>query len=326
VNTNAIIVEGPRVTESRDALGQSHVIHQADYLYRINPCCGHRPAVGGTVPSVQESGHAARLCRLYHAGRPGWQSPFLWTLTGPTSTGLGWLLDVVNVSVTPYTYSEEFAGESSVLAADSLKIAFRVHVVWRVVPERVPEFIERYSTLQPGDPPDRIVEVAYANFIREPLRTYAREEVQKYKGLDIKDNITSIGEAVTNRVRALTGNTPFEIRSVVVGNIQYPADVADAVSRKLAAVQELERKATEIQITARKKEKRFIEAEGRATEIFSQRLTSAYPRYKAIKAQQEVIQSNNHTTVYIPVGPMGVPIVGNLDIGHASAPTVEPAR
>jgi hypothetical protein len=46
--------------------------------------------------------------------------------------------------------------------------------------------------------------------------------VQKYKGLDIKDNITSIGEAVTNRVRALTENTPFEIRSVVVGNIQYP--------------------------------------------------------------------------------------------------------
>jgi regulator of protease activity HflC (stomatin/prohibitin superfamily) len=248
--------------------------------------------------------------------------------TGPTSTGLGWLLDVVNVSVTPYTYSEEFAGESSVLAADSLKIAFRVHVVWRVVPERVQEFIERYSTLQPGDPPDRIVEVAYANFIREPLRTYAREEVQKYKGLDIKDNITSIGEAVTNRVRALTGNTPFEIRSVVVGNIQYPADVADAVSRKLAAVQELERKATEIQITAREKEKRIIEAEGiaRATEIISQRLTSAYLQYEAMKAQQEVIQSNNHTTVYIPVGPMGVPIVGNLDIGHASAPTVEPAR
>jgi hypothetical protein len=38
--------------------------------------------------------------------------------------------------------------------------------------------------------------------------------------------------------------------------------VADAVSRKLAAVQELERKATEIQITAREKEKRIIEAEG----------------------------------------------------------------
>ncbi len=47
--------------------------------------------------------------------------------TGPTSTGLGWLLDVVNVSVTPYTYSEEFTGDSAVLSADSLTIAFRVH-------------------------------------------------------------------------------------------------------------------------------------------------------------------------------------------------------
>ena len=92
---------------------------------------------------------------------------------------------MVNVSVTPYTYSEEFAGESSVLAADSLKIAFRVHVVWRVIPEswrvipeRVQQFIERYSTLQPGDSPDRITEVAYANFIREPLRfrTLSAEE------------------------------------------------------------------------------------------------------------------------------------------------------
>jgi regulator of protease activity HflC (stomatin/prohibitin superfamily) len=248
--------------------------------------------------------------------------------TGPTSTGLGWLLDVINVSVTPYTYSEEFSGENSVLAADSLKIAFRVHLVWRVIPDKVKEFIERYSTLQLTDSSDRIVEVAYANFIREPLRTYARDEVQKYKGLEIKDNITTIGEGITNRMKALTENTPFEIRSVVVGNIQYPPEVADAVSKKLAAVQELERKATEIQITEREKEKRVIEAEGiaQATQIISQRLTSAYLQYEAIKAQQEVIKSNNHTTVYIPVGPMGVPIVGNLNIGQASAPAEEAGK
>jgi regulator of protease activity HflC (stomatin/prohibitin superfamily) len=241
---------------------------------------------------------------------------------GPTSTGLGWLLDVVNVSITPYTYSEDFTGDSAVLANDSLKIAFRVHVVWRVIPEKVEDFIERYSTIRPNDSSDRIVEVAYANFIREPLRTYARDEVQKYKGLEIKDNITSIGEAITARAKALTEGTPFEIRSVVVGNVQYPPEVADAVSRKLAAVQELERKATEIQITEREKDKRVIEAEGiaQATQIISQRLTSAYLQYEAIKAQQEVIKSDNHTTVYIPVGPMGVPLVGTLNVGQAAAP------
>lgn len=248
--------------------------------------------------------------------------------TGPTSSGLGWLLDVTNVSVTPYTYTENFTDESSVLSADSLKIAFRVHIVWRVIPEKVKEFIERYSTLQASDTPDRIVQVAYANFIREPLRTYARDEVQKYKGLAIKDNISPIGEAITGRIRALTENTPFEVRSVVVGNIQYPTEVADAVSKKLAAVQELERKATEIEITAREKEKRIIEAEGiaKATEIISQRLTSAYLQYEAIKAQHEMIHSNNNTTIYIPVGPMGVPLVGNLNLGQGSTPAKEPAK
>jgi regulator of protease activity HflC (stomatin/prohibitin superfamily) len=104
---------------------------------------------------------------------------------------------------------------------------------------------------------------------------------------------------------------------VVVGNIQYPAEVADAVSRKLAAVQELERKATEIEITAREKDKRIIEAEGIA--IISERLTGAYLQYEAIKAQHEMIQSNNHTTIYIPVGPMGVPLVGSLNVGQGAA-------
>ncbi len=197
-----------------------------------------------------------------------------------------------------------------------------------MIPDKVQDFIERYSTLRPGDSPDRIVEVAYANFVREPLRTYARDEVQKYKGLDIKDSITPIGEAITKRARELTENTPFEVRSVVVGNIQYPSEVAESVSRKLAAGQDLERKATEIQITEREKEKRIIEAEGiaKATEIISQRLTSAYLQYEAIKAQREIVQSNNHTTVYIPVGPMGVPIVGNLNVGPAATPEPEPPK
>ena len=329
MNTKAIVVEEARVAESRRRLWGKAM----SFIRRIIFI-----ALTLAVVMVLLSGGLFHLFRN-PATSPGYvgyvtrgalvgRAHFYGLQTGPTSTGLGWLLDVVNVSVTPYTYSEDFAGESSVLAADSLKIAFRVHVVWRVIPERVQEFIERYSTLQPGNSANRITEVAYANFIREPLRTYAREEVQKYKGLDIKDNISSIGEAVTNRVRALTENTPFEICSVVVGNIQYPAEVTDAVSRKLAAVQELERKATEIQITAREKEKRIIEAEGiaRATEIISQRLTSAYLQYEAIKAQQEVIQSNNHTTVYIPVGPMGVPLVGNLNVGQAPAPAEAPAK
>ena len=238
--------------------------------------------------------------------------------TGPTSSGRGWLLDVTNVSVTPYTYTEEFSGDRSVLSSDSLKIAFSVHLVWRVRPENVREFIEKYSTLGPGDSADKIVQIAYNNFLREPLRTYARDEVQKHKGLEVKDNIVGIGDAITKRVQALAKDTPFEVRSIVVGNIQYPPEIVEAVSKKLAATQELERKNTEIEIAKREKDKRIIEAQGiaQATEIISQRLTANYLQYEAIKAQRDTINSPNHTTVYIPVGPMGVPLVGNLNLGQ----------
>jgi regulator of protease activity HflC (stomatin/prohibitin superfamily) len=185
--------------------------------------------------------------------------------------------------------------------------------------------VENFSTLAANDSPNAIVQVAYRNFLREPLRTYARDEVQKYKGLEIKDNIAGIGETLTSRVLKLTNGTPFEVRSIVVGNIQYPPEVVDAVSKKLAATQELERKNTEIEIARREKDKRIIEAEGiaQATQIISQRLTSGYLQYEAIKAQRDTINSPNHTTIYIPVGPMGVPIVGNL---NATAEREQPAR
>jgi regulator of protease activity HflC (stomatin/prohibitin superfamily) len=247
---------------------------------------------------------------------------FVGLQTGPTSTGRGWLLSVTNVSVTPYTYDEDFSGSDTVLSSDSLKIAFRVHLVWRVRPDRVKQFVENFSTLSPGDTADRIVEVAYRNFLREPLRTYARDEVQKYKGLELKDNISLIGETLTARIAKMTNDTPFEVRSIVVGNIQYPPEVVDAVSKKLAATQELERKNTEIEIAKREKDKRIIEAEGiaQATQIISQRLTGAYLQYEAIKAQRDTINSPNHTAIYIPVGPMGVPIVGNLNLAAEREP------
>src|SRR5258705_4326495 len=51
---------------------------------------------------------------------------------GPTSSGRTWLLDVENISITPYTYTEDFTANNSVLSKDKLKISFRGHVVWGV--------------------------------------------------------------------------------------------------------------------------------------------------------------------------------------------------
>ncbi len=266
----------------------------------------------GTTNPVTPAGYVGYLTRGAVFGK----ARFIGLQTGPTSFGRSWLMRVTNVSVTPYTYTEEFSRDSAVLSKDNLQVAFRVHVVWRVKPESVREFIELFSTLTEGmgDVPDSVVETAYGNCLREPLRTFARDEIQQLDGLQIKNEITPIGERILKRVREITQNTPFDIKSVVVGNIQYPTQVAEAVERKLAATQELERKETEILIARKEKEKRIVEAEGvaEANRIIDVSLTPFYLQYEAIKAQKEMTGSPNHTVVYIPSGPMGVPLVSPI--------------
>jgi regulator of protease activity HflC (stomatin/prohibitin superfamily) len=253
------------------------------------------------------------------------KSIFYGTQRGPTSAGRSWLLDVTNVSVTPYTYTEDFTGEDAVLSKDNLKIAFRVHTVWRVDESRVPLFMERFSTTvsERGHEkePDAIVKVAYGNFIREPLRTYARDEVQQRNGLEVKDALIAIGDAVLGRIRTYAADSPFTITSVVVGNVQYPSEVADAVSRKLAATQELQRKDTEIEIERKERTKREVQAQGiaNAMQIIRGQLSGMYIQHEAIEAQKAMVNSPNHTVVYIPVGPMGVPITGTFP----TAPSTE---
>jgi regulator of protease activity HflC (stomatin/prohibitin superfamily) len=235
---------------------------------------------------------------------------FLDTQVGPTSYGRTWLTKVVNVSITPYTYDEQFDDSgSAVLAKDSVKVKFAVHVIWKVrnTPEGIRQFVEQYSTLQEGDSPDKIVKTAYENFLREPIRTSARNELQQFEALKIKDNIIDIGKTVEKQTKTLCQNTPFEIIQVVVGNIQYPEAVANAVAEKMATTQKME--------TAELDAKRRIaEAEGiaKSMTIIQEKLTPAYVQYLAVEAQKAMVGSPNHTTIYIPVGPMGVPIVNTI--------------
>ena len=246
------------------------------------------------------------------------KSRFYGIQRGPTSPGRTWLLDVTNVSITPYTYTEDFTHDEAVLSRDNLKIEFRVHTVWHVDETKVPLFMDRFSTTASREilekEPDSIVKIAYGNFVREPLRTYARDEVQRRNGLEVKDGLISIGEAVLQRIQQYAAGSPFAISSVVVGNVQYPEEVATAVSRKLAATQELQRKDTEIEIERKERTKREVQAQGiaNAMQIIRGQLSPMYIQHEAIEAQKQMVNSPNHTVVYIPVGPMGVPLTATL--------------
>lgn len=246
---------------------------------------------------------------------------FLDTQDGPTSYGRTWLAKVINVSITPYTYEHLFDENSAVLAKDSVKIKFAVHVIWKVRnnKESIRQFVEHYTTLTDNSDPGKIVQTAYDNFVREPVRTSARNEIQQFAALEIKDNIVEIGKTIETQIRTLCKDTPFEIIQIVVGNIQYPDSVANAVAEKMATTQRLEQKKIEIEIATQDAKRRIAEADGiaKSMEIINQKLTDAYIQYLAIEAQKLTFNSPNHTTIYIPVGPMGVPIVNTISSDKA---------
>ncbi len=193
-------------------------------------------------------------------------------------------------------------------------------------------FMDRFSTTVSNDfiehDPDAIVKVAYANFIREPLRTFARNEVQRRNRLDVKETLIPIGDAVLARIRQYATGSPCVFTSVVVGNVQYPAAVSNAVSLKLAATQEVQRKDTEIEIERKERTKREVQAQGiaNAMQIIRGQLSSMYIQHEAIEAQKLMEGSPNHTVVYIPSGPMGVPITGTFPTTAPAGPEGAPAN
>ena len=128
-------------------------------------------------------------------------------------------------------------------------------------------------------------------------------------------SIKALREDIAEQVRSdlveYFSPTPFRVVSLVVGNIDYPDVVAKAVEQKLAARQVLEEKETQKEIAMRDAEIRVEEAKGiaAAQRIINETLTSNYLQHEAIGAQLKMADAPNHTTVYIPVGPNGLPLV-----------------
>lgn len=247
---------------------------------------------------------------------------------GPTSTGKMWMANVVNVSVTPYTYDEIFniADNTAVLSKDGMQIGFSVHTTFRINPDKVKDFVEHYSTMQTGDASDLIVKTAYTNFLSARIKTYARDAVQQFAWQELPTNIDVMGKEVNERVLKLTENTPFDVQSVTVGTIQYPASVAQSVAENQAQIQVNQKKLKEVEQAKLDAQKKVEEAKGiaEAMDLIEKKLSPQYLQYQAIQAQAAQVNSPNHTVIYIPVGPMGVPLTGTFDTAAGNKTTTEP--
>jgi regulator of protease activity HflC (stomatin/prohibitin superfamily) len=255
---------------------------------------------------------------------------FKQVLFGPSSTGLQWRVYGDLVSITPYSYSELFEASSSLIAKDKLPIIGGTHIVWRLrsTPEQIRVYMEKFGGLDETHAPDVTAKESYQNYIKEPFRTLVREEFAKYDGLAVSEHLAEMGQSIQEQLTAKLANTPFEVLQVVVGNAQPPQSVLEKISMKVAAVQELERKSTELEIANRSKEieKANGEALGDRELAIAEKRAEANLKLSAsltpILLQYQAIENmRNAQRIYLPLSANGLPIVNTVsDPNEPAAP------
>lgn len=246
-----------------------------------------------SVPAGHE-GYVIEKPRIW--GNGGYQA----FIQGPSNYGISiWRNEVETIDIRPATHSEVF----HILTKDELNIAFKFQTIMKINPGSVKDVVEKYSGKD-----------SYERFIKEPLRSMIRESVQIYDSRTVKEKRTQIGLAVMTKIKKYLEGTPFVVMSVAVGNIDYPKIVTNAVEKKLASKQLLEEKETQREIAKKNAEIRIENARGiaEAQKIINSTLTKNYLQHEAIDAQKKMANSPNHTTVYIPSGANGIPIVRTI--------------
>ncbi len=249
--------------------------------------------IGCTNPSTPagHEGYVKENPRIWGTGG------FVGVLKGPANYGVSlWRNEVENVDFRPQTYGESF----NILTSDELNITLRWQTILKIKPNSIKDVVENYAGQD-----------FYKRFIKEPLRSMVRKQVQKMASREVKQNRNEIAVAVIEELKQYLNKTPFIVISGVVGNIDYPKVVTEAVEKKLAAKQLLDEKQTQIDIAKKDAEIRVEEAKGiaKAQQIINSTLTANYLQHEAINAQLKMAASPNHTTVYIPSGANGIPLI-----------------
>lgn len=105
----------------------------------------------------------------------------------------------------------------------------------------------------------------------------------------------------------------------IIHRSQKRADATNAVKVTAIQIQVAQQQAKVVAAqdatVQAKADQRLIEAKGirNAQDEISATLTDKYLQHEAIQAQEKLANSPNHTTIYIPSGQNGLPLVGTVD-------------
>jgi hypothetical protein len=251
---------------------------------------------------------------------------------GPTSTGLGFLLSCHNVSITPYTYDEDFMAkpdgvDESVVTLNKLKMQFQLHVTLGVAPDddSVRDYVEHYEVLpaSASDDPDKDAKATYEQFVQPMIKTLGRQEAERFKGMSLKDHQGEIGAHVTRDIQKYLKGTPYRVSAVTVGSIQPPPKLQSAIAEIQRLELQKDQKDAEVGRHAQTALRRIEEAKGTEGAMIelNDGLTDEYLQLQASKLIASAKDATNHTITFIY---NGLPMTGTVPGLPSASPLAMP--
>ncbi len=214
------------------------------------------------------------------------------SLRGPATTGVSWRLYTENVDMRAKSYKEDF----QLLTHDNLNVSFEVNTRIKLLDGSVKEIVEKWGGSS-----------WYEWNVKEQLRTIVREQVTRVSATDIQLETPKVRALISEKLLAKFKGTPITIESVDIGQIQFPKEVAAAISRKIAKQQELERQDYVLAKTTKEAAIRVLEAlkVAKQQRIISATLDPLYVQQRAVQVYRALSASPNRTIVMLPTTPEG---------------------
>jgi prohibitin 1 len=200
--------------------------------------------------------------------------------------------------------TEEVKEVMNVPSQEGLSINLDVSILYRINPQYASDIYQK-------------VGVDYRKVIILPqFRSAARGVTVNYEAKALyTSSREEIAQKIFDDLKGMVEERGIILENVLMRAIQLPQMVSHAIEVKLKAEQEAEQMKFVLEKEKKEAERRIIEADGiaKAQEIINRTLTTAYLQHEAIQAQMKMADSPNHTTVYIPSGDNGIPLVRVLD-------------
>ncbi len=192
----------------------------------------------------------------------------------------------------------------TVPSKEGLTMGVEISILYRLTPEKASVI---YKTVG-ADYDDVVVSPQFRSAVREATVFYEAKALYTSS----RDEITA---KIFKDLDKMLSERGVILEKVLLRAVTLPTTVSQAIEQKLKAEQESEQMKFVLTKESQEAERKVIEAKGiaEAQSIINKTLTQAYLQHEAIQAQMKMAASQNHTTVYIPSGDNGIPLVRTIN-------------